>query len=168
MTYAQPSDLLSRFGAAEIAQRVDRGMPRLITLELLEAAVAGGDLSAFPQPAQDRVAKALVKMQSVLVDATDTINSYVSSRYTLPLSTVPAVLVRLASDLARYYLYDDQVTENIQKRFEAAIKMLQDVARGTIQLGVESQSGQAPVSEAGAELVSGERVWDRTRSQGFM
>ena len=34
MTYATATELLTRFDAAEIAQRVDRGVPRLVTAEL--------------------------------------------------------------------------------------------------------------------------------------
>lgn len=168
MTYATATNLLTRFDAAEIAQRLDRGIPRLVDAELLTAAAAGGDLSGFPAEAVTRVQVGMGKVQRALQDADDTINSYINARYTLPLSAVPAVLQRVAAELARFYLYDDQVTDLIKDRHAANIKWLEGVSKGTNSLGAEVETGVQPVSSAGAELISGDSVWKRDRSQGFL
>ena len=168
MTYATPSDLLARFDATEIAQRCDRGIPRLVNGELLTAAAAATDLGAYTDDEIARAQQALALVQRALQDADDTINTYLSGRYSLPLNTVPSVLSRVGSELARYYLYDDQVTEAIKTRYDANIKWLEGVSRGTVALGVESASGAQPVSNAGAELVSSNAVWKRPVAGGFL
>ncbi len=168
MTYATTLVLLDRFGATEIAQRVDRAVPRLVDGALLQAAAAGADLSAYRPEERAAAAKALAVLQRALDDARDAINGYISGRYTLPLTQVPQILERLACELARYYLYDDQVTDPIKARHDAAIKLLGDVAAGRAQLGAELQSAQQPASAATAEVVSAGTVWARQRSRGFV
>lgn len=166
--YATPSDLLERFDAAEIAQRCDRGIPRLVNGDLLMAVAKSADLSAYTDDESARAHEALALVQRALQDASDTINTYLSGRYSMPLATVPSVLSRVASELARYYLYDDQVTDAIKTRYDANIKWLEGVSKGTVALGVESASGAQPVSNAGAELVSSGSVWKRPVAGGFL
>jgi phage gp36-like protein len=168
MAYATASQLMQRFDAAEIAQRADRGVPRVVTAALLADVAAGADLSAYTGEETARATTALAVVQRALQDADDTINSYLSSRYTLPLAPVPAVLERTAAELARYYLFDDQVTDLIKDRYTAAIKFLKDVALGTVALGASADTGAQPTSSASAELVSGGKVWGRATSQGFL
>ena len=168
MTYATASALLSRFDAAEIAQRVDRGIPRLVTAELLIAVAAGASLVAYTPEEVARGQAALVVVQGALQDADDTINSYISARYTLPLAPVPAVLARVACELARFYLYDDQVTDLVKERHAANIKWLGEVSKGTVTLGADAASGQQPTSSASAELVGSATVWKRDQSKGFL
>lgn len=168
MNYATATDLLTRFDAAEIAQRADRGMPRLVSAELLTAVAASADLGAWTTEEVARAGVAMIVVNRALKDATDTIDSYVSARYSLPLSTVPAVLERVACDLARYYLYDDQVTEIIQKRYDACVKLLGDVAAGRVSLGSDGDSGAQPETSDSPELVTSDRVWARGSAKGFI
>jgi phage gp36-like protein len=168
MTYATATEMLTRFDASEIAQRVDRGTPRLVTAALMTAVAAGTSLAAYTVDQQARAGAALVVVQRALQDADDTINGYISARYTLPIAPVPAVLARVACELARFYLYDDQVTDTIKDRHASNIKWLESVSKGTVSLGADAGSGQQPASSAGAELVSSESIWTRDRSQGFL
>lgn len=168
MTYATALELLTRFDAAEIAQRVDRGVPRLITAQLMIDVAAGASLAAYSAAEVARAQAGLVVVQRALQDADDTINGYISARYTLPMAPVPAVLARVACELARFYLYDDQVTDLIKDRQAANIKWLGEVSKGTVSLGADAASGVQPVSSAGAELVSSAPVWKRANSQGFL
>lgn len=168
MTYATPTELLTRFDASEIAQRVDRGVPRLVTVQLMIDVAAGASLGAYSADAQARAQAALVVVQRALQDAGDTINGYISARYTLPLAPVPAVLSRVACELARFYLYDDQVTDPIKDRHAANIKWLGEVSKGVVSLGADATSGVQPVSSAGAELVTSGSVWKRENSRGFL
>lgn len=168
MPYATATDLLTRFDATEIAQRVDRGVPRLITAQLMIDVAAGSSLAAYTAAEVARAQAALVVVQRALQDADDTINGYISARYTLPVTPVPAVLQRVACELARFYLYDDQVTDLIKDRQAANIKWLGEVSKGTVSLGADAASGVQPVSSAGAELVTSESVWKRDRSGSFI
>lgn len=168
MTYATATALLTRFDATEIAQRVDRGLPRLVTGQLLAAVAASANLDAYTTEEAARAAVGLTVVSRALQDADDTINSYLSGRYTLPLAPVPAVLERVACELARYFLYDDQVTDVIKERYTANLKWLYEVAKGAVSLGADAASGVQPVSSAGAELVGASTVWKRADSTAFL
>lgn len=168
MTYATTTELLTRFDAAEIAQRADRGIPRLVSADLLTAVASNGDLSAWTADEVARAGVALIVIGRALKDADDTINSYVSSRYSLPLAPVPPVLQRVACDLARYFLYDDQVTEVIKQRYDACIKMLADVAAGRVSLGADDATGSQPTTSSAPELATSARVWERSSAKGFI
>lgn len=168
MSYATPTELLVRFDANEIAQRSDRLIPRLVTDEMLRTAAAGGDLSGFTDAERDAIARAMEKVGRALTDARNTIDSYIAGRYTLPLSPVPQVLTRIACELARYYLYDDQLTEPVKQRYDANIKFLVGVASGDVKLGVDADSGVEPAGGGQVALITSGRVWDRRTSGGFL
>lgn len=168
MTYITAIAFLDRFDANEIAQRVDRKTPRVVTGELLALIAAAGDLSGYPPDVVARAAVALNVVQGAINDARDMIDSYISARYSLPILPVPAILQRIASDLARYFLYDDRVTDPIKQRYEDAEKLLAAVRDGKAQLGADGVTGEQPPSSAGAELVSGVRVWDRRSGSAFL
>jgi phage gp36-like protein len=103
---------------------------------------------------------------SKLADADAEIDGYLAGRYTLPLTSVPEALRRIACDIARYHLYDDRVTEAVQKRYDDAIKFLRMVAKGEVQLGVDT-GGAAPVVSAGPQFYQGEAVFSRYKLRDF-
>lgn len=168
MTYATATELLTRFDPTEIAQRADRGIPRLVSGDLLMAVSTTADLSNWTDEEVARAGVAMIVVTRALKDADDTVNSYIGGRYALPLAPVPAVLVRVCCDLARYYLYDDQVTEVVKQRYDACIKLLADVAGGKVQLGSDDATGAQPETSAAPELVSNSRVWERNSARGFI
>jgi phage gp36-like protein len=168
MSYATTTDLLTRTGADTIAQLVDRIMPRVVTGQMLLDVAANTNLGAYSADQLARAAVATTAAQRALKDATDTIDGYVGTRYTLPLSPQPALLNRIACDMARFILQGDQVPEAVQKKQDAAMKLLADVAAGRLSLGAEAQTGAQPVTNEAPVLVSGERVWHRNQSTGFL
>lgn len=97
-----------------------------------------------------------------LEDAGAEIDGYLAGRYTLPLSTVPRVLVNVACDIARYRLYDDRVTEAVQKRYEDAIKFLTLVSTGKVGLGLDTNTAPVP-STGGPAMDTSERVFSQDR-----
>ena len=117
MPYATQADLETRFGSVELAQLSDRSNGSVI-----DAAV---------------VARALA-------DAEAEIDPYLAVRYQLPLASVPAVLGRIACDVARYRLYDDRVTEAVRKRYEDAVRDLKAISAGTIKLDAVEALAVAP------------------------
>jgi phage gp36-like protein len=168
MTYATATDLITRFGASEIAQRADRAKPRLVTEQIMKDAAAGASLAGYTAGEQAAAAAAMVVVNRALNDARDTIDAHIGSRYTLPINPQPAILGRIACNLARRYLYDDQVTEAVKCNFEDDMKLLRGVQGGTASLGAEAVTGEQPASQAGAELVTAGRVWDRKSAGGFI
>ena len=116
MTYAAQSDLSDRFSAAELAQLTDR-----VNGTVIDTTVLGRALS----------------------DADAEIDSYLATRYALPLVSTPVVLVRMAADIARYRLYDDGVTTAVRQRYEDAVSLLKRIASGDVQL-----AGSTPLTAA--------------------
>lgn len=168
MTYATAANLLERFDAEEIAQRADRSIPRLVTAPMLVTAAGGGDMSGYTAPEQAAAAAVLALVDGALADADSEIDGYVATRYSVPLNPAPSIVKRLACDLARYHLYDDQATETIQKRRDAAVAVLRDIAGGKVSLGTTAAGGTAPAAQGGmVEIASPAKVFGRPANGGL-
>ena len=135
MPYATQQDLVDRFGETEIEQLTDRAEP---PAGAIDATVVG----------------------KALVDADDAINGYLGARYTVPLASPPLILKRIACDVARYYLYEDRVTEAVRKRYEDAVAYLKDAASGKVTLGVDAL-GAAPADPGGPQIDAGDRTFTK-------
>ncbi len=141
MPYAVQQDLEDRFGTDELVKLTDRADPPT------------GEIDATI------VARALS-------DAEAEVNSYLASRYTLPLVTVPLILVRLTCDIARYCLYEDRVTDQVRDRYKDAVTLLKGIAEGKVSLGIDDQNQTTP-SAGGATFQTSERVFSRDKLGGF-
>jgi len=133
MAYCTQQDMIDRIGEEDLIQLTDRNQTGVIDALVLGKAID---------------------------DATDTINAYLSSRYTLPLAVVPAVLTRLCCDMARYYLYGHEAPESVNDRNNAALDLLKSIAKGQIDLAVGETSGEG----GGIAFESGAAVFDETES----
>ncbi len=67
-------------------------------------------------------------------DAKSLIDGFLSSRYSLPLASVPLLVTGWAADIARFKLWDDHAPEEVRKRYDDAISQLGQLARGIIKL----------------------------------
>lgn len=167
MNYAAPINLIDQFGAEEIAQRADRGTPRLVTAEMLAVAAAGGGLVDYTPEEQAATLAALEVVNARLLDAESVINGYLATRYTVPLAAVPRLVTMIACDLARYALYDDIVPTTVADRNKNAIKQLEAIAKGLISLGVDT-SGNRPAANDAAQISSVTPAFRRTETGGFI
>lgn len=61
------------------------------------------------------------KLNRALTDASALIDSYLSSRYTLPLAVVPAVLVQHCCTIAFYYLCDQRASATCSMAVRSAV-----------------------------------------------
>lgn len=139
MSYATAADLAQRFGEQELAQLADplnTGEPDAAVLAL------------------------------ALADAQAEIDGYLQARYQLPLPTVPAVLVRLACDVARYRLSCDRATDEVRRRYEDAIKLLTNISRGVVALGL-AEADPAPQPSLASFAAGAERVFGRANTAGY-
>ncbi|BAK76496.1 protein of unknown function [Pseudogulbenkiania sp. NH8B] len=101
-----------------------------------------------------------------IADATDLINSYLGKRYVLPLAVVPGTVVRIAADLARYFLLADNPGEEITKRYNDGLRWLRDAADGKVSTGLPEV--QVPASSNGKVIVSGSpRLFSRKTLRGY-
>jgi phage gp36-like protein len=71
---------------------------------------------------------------AALADANYTINGYVVGRYQVPLAPAEELVVRIACDLAWFYLHGDTVPEEVKDRHDQALRTLRDIAAGVVKL----------------------------------
>ena len=146
MAYTTALYMLDYYGAREMAQL---GAPEnsLVTEDLLRATIEGGDLSAYTQEEKDAAVKAQARIDNAITNATMLINSYLSKRYELPLSSsivAESMLQQVCCDLARYALYDDQAIDTVEKRYQQHMRWLRDLESGKAFLGQnDTQSSQS-------------------------
>lgn len=133
MPYLTQQDLIDRFSQAEIEQLAPEG--------------SGGI-----DP---------TKVAAAIDDAGNEIDIYLTSGgYGLPLANVPSVIIAYACDIARYRLYDDEATEQVEKRYERALKFMQAVAKGDIKLSANNTNLSGDSETVGeAEFEGGRQVF---------
>jgi len=132
--YCSQDDLIKRFGEGELVDLTD------------ESSTGAVDAS---------------KVTQAITDASASIDGYLAGRYQLPLANVPAVLNRLAADIARYFLYDNGASEQVQKRYDDAITFLMAVSKGNVALGLSDSGGDAAINDS-AEMASAGSVFGRS------
>ncbi|EML5157550.1 TPA: gp436 family protein [Morganella morganii] len=106
-------------------------------------------------------------IQVALDDSSATIDGYIDGRATLPLETVPVVLIRIACVLTRFALEEGAATEKATKDAEAAIRLLEKVSAGDVGLGL-SKDAERPAGGDIAVITSQGSVWSRDKSKGFI
>lgn len=91
------------------------------------------------------------RVNAALEDASEEMDTYLASRYDLPLTIVPRILKHLCVDIAMYKLSDsmDGYTEERRRRYEDAIALLRRISKGEASVGVaktdDSQAGNHAV-----------------------
>jgi len=119
MPYCTQADLIERFGEAELL-----ALARDETGTAIDTAV----------------------VERACDDASGEIDGYVSAAgYTVPLANVTRIITAYACDIARYRLYDEHASEQVQKRYDDAVKFLVRVANGTVKLGISTGSAASSV-----------------------
>lgn len=124
MAYAQPSDMSARYANRDLVQLTNE------------------------DPTQTTVNDTV--LTQMLDDASAEIDGYLESRFALPLSDPPAMLSRLACDIAMYRLQTLRPLHDLadaRKRYEDAIALLLRVARGEVTLGLSADNIEPPPAE---------------------
>ncbi|MBA1445877.1 MAG: DUF1320 domain-containing protein [Chromatiales bacterium] len=136
MSYCTQQDLIDRFGEDELIQLTDRNDLGMIDSAMVDAATNRSD---------------------------NKIDRYCRDRYILPLN--PAVdVLDIACDLSRFYLYEDNTTEEVEKRRDQALTDLRDIATGRQKL---SAAIATTGSSGMPEFQTGTRVFSRDTLDGF-
>lgn len=110
------------------------------------------------------------RLTKAIIDATNEINSYCQARYPVPLDPVPGFINKLSVDIALYNLFsrrgydEDTADKAIIDRYKAAVKNLENIARGLVTLGV----ADAPAPQDNTTVInSGGRIFSREKMSGF-
>ena len=112
MAYATAADMVARFGSAELIRMTT---PEGAAMEAIDA---------------DAVARALD-------EATDKIDSYLRTRYAVPLASVPAAIAGCCMRMARFDLArgpNREPTEQMRRDNDADVKWLENIAKGMVTL----------------------------------
>lgn len=94
---------------------------------------------------------ALERVDEAINTAQGEVDGYLQERYTIPLAPVPPLIKGACRDIALYHLYSrkyDVMPEVRKQRYDNTIKLLINIARGTISLGVAE-----PVAETDVETM---------------
>lgn len=142
MTYATQANLTDRFGEAMLVNLTDR------------AAVATSVIDA-------------VVINRALVDTDSVIDSYLGTRYVLPLSTVPPMVVDLALQIAIYKLHVNDPDPKISKDYDVALKMLDKISTGAIAIPAEGIAPQSSNAQ-GVRATDRERPFTEASMKGFI
>lgn len=127
MSYCTQADLVNRFSNEELLALTDRSNTGQVDSLVVEQAIA---------------------------DAASEINGYVlAAGYDLPLPEVPTIVRAYACDIARYRLYDDHAVEQVQKRYDDAVKFLRLLSENKVSLGIK-KAGNESSSIGEAEIQS--------------
>ena len=81
------------------------------------------------------------RVDEAIATAGGEVDGYLQERYTVPLNPVPPIIKGACRDIALYNLYSrkyDELPEVRKQRYDNAIKLLVNLARGTVSLGVAS------------------------------
>ncbi|TCS69766.1 phage gp36-like protein [Sulfuritortus calidifontis] len=125
MPYATAADLITRYGEDELIQLTDRVGAGVVDTAIVSRA---------------------------LDDAEAEIDGYLAARYRLPLPTTPALLARIACDIARYRLWEDRASDEVRQRYEDARRLLENISSGRASLGLPA--GLPPESQPALSLAA--------------
>lgn len=132
MAYCSYNDLVLAFGENEVVNMLDRDR----------------DGSEDDGVADDGIAF-----------ASDLIDGYLRERYSLPISSVPRNLVGVACDIARYRYYQDQPTDLVVMRYQAALDWLRDVSKGIVNIEIIDEPISNFIASSTPEQVFTRLVW---------
>lgn len=124
----------------------------------------------------ERLEKMVKLSEEAIEDAGAEIDGYIAKRYRLPLSKVPPVLNKYAKDIAVYNLVSRMGVDESDRektflnRYNAAIKFLLEVAKGTVDLDVEEPGNGIPgegTAANGFRMSSSSRIFSRDSMKGW-
>ncbi|MGE5607419.1 MAG: gp436 family protein [Bacteroidota bacterium] len=110
-------------------------------------------------------------VDSAIRDADAEINGYARTQYDVPFNPVPEIIRKLSVDISLYNLFsrrgfDKDKDANIVDRYKAAIRFLENLAKGVVTVGVTS-GHPAPAPPQGVEIKSDTRIFSRDSMKGF-
>lgn len=155
MTYATLADLASRYSLRDLAQAAAPDAPD-VDEALLKATLGGGARTTYTAAQRAAADAAMARLQQALDDAHAEVNGWIAGRYP-DLSMSSAALLPYTLDVAVYRLFRPADSEDPHMvRYKAAIKWLQDVARGMIDLPSPTPD---PDTSAGVTITAPSRVF---------
>ena len=103
-----------------------------------------------------------------IANADAEIDSYCGTKYTVPFTTVPPILLTVSVDIAIYNLYARRrgAPDSIKERYKDRIAFLKSVSKGEATLGEDDPDG-TPSGANAPEISSSDRIFSRKKLQGW-
>lgn len=131
----------------------------------MQARFTASDLMQLADVSQIDDAQTLVDRK--LADAGTIIDGYVAAKYgDRTGQPVPALLTKIACDIAFYELHRSTPPDKVKDQHDQAMKMLQDIARGTLK--IDEGVVDAVPARPGAIVNTGEpKIFGRSNMEGY-
>ena len=130
VSYQRLSEITGYTAGVNVATNEPDGTP----IALFKDAILGNDLSGYTSQQQIDVVEAVNALQVALNSASSLIDSYVSRRYELPLTSYPEWLKEACVSFANCSLHDDNEVTPIKEKCEKFTTLLEQVASGKLKL----------------------------------
>ena len=122
---------------------------------------------------QEREAKIAKLCEDAISDACAEIDGYLAKRYRVPFTKTPQVINKFAKDISVYNLVsrtgidESDREKTFLNRYNAAIKFLTEVAKGTISAGAEDEAVGSGNAANGFKMKSSGRIFSRDSMRGW-
>lgn len=109
-------------------------------------------------------------IEEAIGDADGEIDGYLIKRYPVPLSPTPKVINKFSKDIAVYNLFsragidEGEKEKNYLNRYKAAVRFLENVAKGVIDIGITDSTQKA---NTGFSMTSNTRLFSRNSMKGM-
>lgn len=139
MAYASIDDLKTRYGDKEILMLTDLDQSNKINTRLCSIA---------------------------LNDASNVVDSYVSSVVEVPMLAPAPIIKSVVSDIARYMLHTKNTPETVERRYKDAISTLESIRDGDISINGSTQS-ETTTTAGLVDHTTRDRIFTMDSMRGF-
>lgn len=111
--------------------------------------------------------------EDAIADACAEIDGYLAKRYSVPFENAPQTIRKFAKDIAVYNLVsrmgidEGDREKTFLNRYNAAIKFLLEVAKGTISIGANGDESSGAAAGDGFRMESSGRIFSRDSMRGW-
>jgi len=106
------------------------------------------------------------RVGQAIASADAEIDGYCAARYEVPFSPAPAIIKKCSIDIAVYNLHARKamsIPEARQVRYDNAVRILKDIASGTVSLGEDMAAGEGGVDYSAPD----ERIFTLDKLKDF-
>lgn len=105
-----------------------------------------------------------------ITNSDDLIDGYLRGRYNVPFTDIPNLLEKLSTDISVYNLYsrrpESEMPETVKDRYKDALKFLEQIQKGLISLGTDTEISPEPAKFKTNKLET-DRVFTKTALEKF-
>ncbi|MEM7507632.1 MAG: DUF1320 domain-containing protein [Pseudomonadota bacterium] len=137
-----------------------------LTLKEIEEAFGEGELRDLADRDADGFADPDFVHQAIS-RAGGLIDSYLRSRYPVPLSERPDMVREIALAIVRYQLSENHATDRVKEDYERALTWLKEIRDGKMDLGLTQTGQESPANTGGPAISGGRPVFNRDALDHF-